>query len=496
MILAEYCQQRYENVNLDTIEDIMDWKVAKYTQDIEERTGYNIADIILAIEILSLFTPLNWENMKDKFKVITERQTGVLQNILLEARYEQWDLILHLEDSKYAIKPDVLAEFIRIRSLRKDNIRALINLLIADTPFTITHNIANLLQYSEIRQTAREVLEKIWITLNTVPSGSPEYFSAIRFFINSKVDTGIEFDLLKSDVDCWNNSFDKIYANVPGNETVEDFGSLMANGIPRLNEVHRYESSLKIIEILKERCTVYNQFERSFANALQNMTHDFGGGHLEDKKSFIDTLRNIFSHSHNDGDRTSLMGALGNTMYDLREDLDCALNYLDEVRNLYRDEDEIFPEHFPQRTAVFVAINNASVIFSDSNRIVDLERNLVDKKWHKIPYLDVRNIISELLYYGIVYYDRIEDSKIFMLYALRYDLHDEQKQKIVELSTTGYLASKVRTLCAQGDGSLKVFIGKTRSLIETYEIISLANSILNVLNDNDKKLLFDAVSEV
>lgn len=225
----------------------MNWKVAKYTQDIEEKTGYKLPDIILAIEILSLLSLLNGENMKDKFKVLNDRQIGLLQNILLESRYEKRDLIPHLGDSNYAIKPEVLADFIRIRALKEDNIRSLINLLVADVPFTIAHIIANLLQYSAIGPIAREVLEKIWIALNQVPSGSQEYFSAIRFFINSKYDTGIEFDLQMSDVDCWNNSFDKIHAEFPGDDTVEDFGSLMVNAIPRLNEVHGYNEFRKNI---------------------------------------------------------------------------------------------------------------------------------------------------------------------------------------------------------------------------------------------------------
>lgn len=94
----------------------MNWKVAKYTQDIEEKTGYKLPDIILAIEILSLLSLLNGENMNDKFKVLNDRQIGLLQNILLESRYEKRDLIPHLGDSNYAIKPEVLADFIRIRA--------------------------------------------------------------------------------------------------------------------------------------------------------------------------------------------------------------------------------------------------------------------------------------------------------------------------------------------------------------------------------------------
>jgi hypothetical protein len=79
MIIAEFYQRKDESVELNTVEDIMNWKVAKYTQDIEERTGYKLPDIILAIEILSLLSLLNWENMKDKFKVLNDRQIGVLQ---------------------------------------------------------------------------------------------------------------------------------------------------------------------------------------------------------------------------------------------------------------------------------------------------------------------------------------------------------------------------------------------------------------------------------
>lgn len=101
MILAELYQRKDESVELNTVEDIMNWKVAKYTQDIEERTGYKLPDIILAIEILSLLSLLNWENMKDKFKVLNDRQIGVLQNILLESRYEKlsWSLIRSEVDS-------------------------------------------------------------------------------------------------------------------------------------------------------------------------------------------------------------------------------------------------------------------------------------------------------------------------------------------------------------------------------------------------------------
>lgn len=82
-------------------------------------------------------------------------------------------------------------------------------------------------------------------------------------------------------------------------------------------------SSVKILEILKERCAVNKPLENAYANSLQNMTHDFGGGHLDDKKYFIETLRNIFLRSQNDWDRTSLMGALANTIYDLREVFEC-----------------------------------------------------------------------------------------------------------------------------------------------------------------------------
>jgi hypothetical protein len=102
---------------------------------------------------------------------------------------------------------------------------------------------------------------------------------------------------------------------------------LMVNAIPRLNEVHGYKSSLRILEILKERCAAHKPLESSYANSLQNMTHDLGGGHLDDKKYFIETLRNIFLRYQNDWVRTFLIGALANTIYDLREDFDLALDY-------------------------------------------------------------------------------------------------------------------------------------------------------------------------
>jgi hypothetical protein len=134
------------------------------------------------------------------------------------------------------------------------------------------------------------------------------------------------------------------------------------------------------------------------------------------------------------------------------------------------------------------------VVFSDSNREEDLERNLVDREWHIIPYHEVRQTISDILYARIAYNSQIENSKIFLLYTLRYHLPDEQKNNIVKLKAIEYLTSKVRTLCNHGSESMQLFLDETRPLIEMYEIVLLTHYVLPMLNDDDKRLWIDTIN--
>ena len=216
---------------------------------------------------------------------------------------------------------------------------------------------------------------------------------AARFFINSKHEQGIEFDLKKCNVECWNESFEKIYANYPTDEVVDDFGSFLANAIVRLNEAQSYQKSKKVTEILRDKYAAHRLLDKALATGLQNITLHFDQGSFEESKYYIDILREVYEHSSDCEARTSLMGALGNVIMDLIQDPELALKYLDEIRSLIREDDN----SFRQRMSIEAAINNAIYVFSNRGRLEELEANLTKKRWHKISNSLIREILSKYL---------------------------------------------------------------------------------------------------
>ncbi|KPQ43821.1 MAG: Archaeal ATPase [Candidatus Methanoperedens nitroreducens] len=144
IVYAEYYK---EKSLIGDLEKILSWKVAKYIKDIKDRSSQDIADIKSTIQLFSLITPVSWEDVEhiSKLRLINKE---CLEKVLhLTNENESNILNFSYGKNKYEIKPDILADYLRLEFMENKNFVRIMRCLIPYMAYRIFYNISVLKKF-------------------------------------------------------------------------------------------------------------------------------------------------------------------------------------------------------------------------------------------------------------------------------------------------------------------------------------------------------------
>jgi hypothetical protein len=225
IIYAEYWRERGAS---DDPYEILSWKKEKYLASVAEKTRSSREDIEYVIYLISFINPLEWQKDKEYLKrILSNQKYTALENLIQEVRINpyQWSLFLTEEDSRLYIKPDVLAGFLLLESLKNSVMDGVIKELIRYMPYRIASNVISSRDFDRDRDRKRAFISMLWKELNADNSQSLEYSYALMACINPyfasiafpsyNSDLREALDLRETRIDRWIKSFEDIYALYP-----------------------------------------------------------------------------------------------------------------------------------------------------------------------------------------------------------------------------------------------------------------------------------------
>jgi hypothetical protein len=156
-------------------------------REISEKTRCSIDDVTYAIGLISFIMPLDWTKDKEYLKrILPNQKYMVLENILqdVHSNFQKDSLFLSEEDSKFVVKPDLLADFLRSEYFRKYRTGEILEQLIESMPYRLATNMVAAMKYDkQILEDVCYFLIKIWHQLNKKKGETSEYIFAIYLFL-------------------------------------------------------------------------------------------------------------------------------------------------------------------------------------------------------------------------------------------------------------------------------------------------------------------------
>lgn len=179
ILLSEYYLESNE---IKDCEEVIEWKLIKYINDIAEKTRIDSINIKRIIQLISLIRPIKWNQDKDALKLISN--PNIINNLydILESgsdifNYDQ-------KETHYSIVSDLLADHICSQYVSSDdtNFKTTFHEIF---PFMSARIIVNIVS-SSILNDKREneilqVLKETWKELNKIESNTVEYFISLGF---------------------------------------------------------------------------------------------------------------------------------------------------------------------------------------------------------------------------------------------------------------------------------------------------------------------------
>lgn len=213
ILCAEYWKEEGPS---DELKKILSWKMERYIRNMAEKTGCSIEDVTYVIDLISLVMPLDWIADKQYLKkTLSNQKYCALENILQETSTDLYEdsLFLSQVDSKVAIKPDPLADFLRLHSFENPKMQLILKQLIEHMPYRISFNAIAAWRFDEEKDLSK-LLVMIWEELNSKGSFNPEYVFALYTFVDSIIPF-FPMELKKSKVSKWLEAFEVISRNYP-----------------------------------------------------------------------------------------------------------------------------------------------------------------------------------------------------------------------------------------------------------------------------------------
>ena len=450
--IAEYYR---EKGNIADVQEALSWQAEKYIRDIAIGVGKNPDDIAVAstVRLISLITPVAWEEKEYLRKLppyIYPIDPESLENVLRISSFSRGVVSYFPEEKVYAIKPDPLADHLRMELMKNEDVFTRIwKNLLPYMAYRISENIA-VLPMDNL-----ELLDQIWNELNIIKGSNVEYFKAIVFF------TG---DLAQiADINILNiNHWIKCSHNLSSSSQETEVREALAKGL--VNAGNLYGTTQK--------------FEK-----------------MED---CLQDLRNLHI-KHPDTDvRVELAKGLINAenLYGTTQKFEKMEDCLQELRNLHIKHPDT-----DVRVELAKGLYNAVTHYGRAQNIEKIEECLQEfRDLHiKHPYKEVRDMLASGLYNVLIVFKRKCYENLVLLYKLRFDLPDDpdrhKRNKLIEEMFVEETVKISESEYNKGAENFKVFLQKIKTeLGDDTDVVLLMDKVAEKLPLKAQKVMFETYS--
>ncbi|HUV02819.1 MAG TPA: hypothetical protein VMW67_05175 [Desulfobacteria bacterium] len=279
MVTAEYFLKKGE---VGSSLDVLGERVEKYIEDIVYNTGKTKKDVREIIDVLSLITPLKWEDDKEHLKkALFPRQYEVLANIIQEVSTASTDILV-MSERDYVFKFDRFADYLKSEFIPKENFnRFWLPRLLRYMPLRISFNIFVLPRFKKgVAQKTLEILNEIWGELNSSLGLTQEYFSALVLFTGN-LSSYPFFEIEKADISKWVESYTRFSQDHPESvmkEVREELAKGLFNATDCYGEAKQWPELEACLEELRNLYTDHPEKEvrEELAKGLFNARNCYG----------------------------------------------------------------------------------------------------------------------------------------------------------------------------------------------------------------------------
>src|SRR5659263_780172 len=276
MFFAEYFREKGE---IGKAYYVIKWKAESYIKDIAIMSSLTIVETRETIQLMSLLTPIDLDDIEHIRKLLILKNKDSFENILRIASISDTGILFIDSDDKYVIKPDPLADFLRLELVNNQKFDKIWRRLLPYIPLRISQNIFVLPRYgvTNIEKSAK-TLSQMWDELNCKCGKTPEYFSAIIFFTGDLYLTRL-VGLNEINLNQWVKCYKEISKYYPDDKTmIENFAKGLVNAsnhYGRTDNLKGVEECLKEIRGLYEKNSDNKTMIENLARGLVNATYHY-----------------------------------------------------------------------------------------------------------------------------------------------------------------------------------------------------------------------------
>jgi hypothetical protein len=268
---ASICAEYYKNGGkIENLLDILSWKIEKYINDISQRSGYNISDVKYYLCLLSLIMPINLEYDKEYLQEFLHDYKK-FEQILRDSRDKYDNNLIFSEDNIYLLKPDPIADFIKLNALENNKIETVLLSIVNYCPKRIFYNIMAVKKFNDKQnENFFNIFIKALNMVNKNRGYTEEYAEAIVFlsiFINeSKIP--LANNNIKPDLKNWLDSFEHIYREIPSEKILNHIVASLYNIFDYYAKQGLFNLCDQILEYYKRLYKKYNNKDLEIAQGF------------------------------------------------------------------------------------------------------------------------------------------------------------------------------------------------------------------------------------
>ena len=385
--------------------EAIEHRIAKYKEDIREYRSMSIGDIDNILFLLSLLTPIEWE---EDYKYFEE----VLTRYLPEYDFQHLKAIIGLADrntdffllrsgERYVFKYDLIADYLlsQFINIKGENFDRVMSKFLPYMPFRISYNIFVIPRFfREEAEKAVQILGQIWVKLNVIRGQTPEYFSALVLFTGDLSSLPF-FDIAKIDTSHWLSCYKEVSKTHPEKEVEvrEELASGLVNATNRYGKAKRFdkmEACLKDLKALHEEHPE-KEVREKLASGLINATSHYGKAkRFDEMEACLEELKALHEeHLEEKEVREELAMGLVNATSDYgeAERFDEVEACLEELRTLHEEH----PEK-EVREELAKGLVNATNRYGEAKRFEEMEACLEELRALHEEHLEEKEVREEL----------------------------------------------------------------------------------------------------
>ncbi len=288
--MAEYYR---EKGNIADVQEALSWQAEKYIRDIAIVIDKNPDDIGVAstVRLISLITPVAWEETEFLSKLppyIYPIDPESLDKVLRISSVRKGVLSYFHEEKGYAIKPDPLADHLRMELMKNEEVFSRIwKYLLPYMAYRISRNIAVLPEDNS------KLLDQIWNELNIIKGLNVEYFKAIVFFTGYLAQI---VDLNKINIIQWIICYHDLSGSRQEKEVREWLVKGLVNAVARYGKAQKFEKMEECMQELRNLHIEHpdQEVRDNLALGLYNATLDYGTlQNFENMEACLQELREL-----------------------------------------------------------------------------------------------------------------------------------------------------------------------------------------------------------